>query len=430
MRLRRGDRDVLRDPEVLELLRDEPELLAIADAVHARLGGEHRRRRRRRRLGAALATVGAAVLTGAVLVLLRPWLGGPSFVEQALAAIPGQGPVVHVVVDAAVPGREVVELATGRARADTVELESWFDEQRGLLHTIVRSRGTVVADILASPRETVSAAGPVLGSASGTSVARTLLGFATGYRQALVTGEAGAYAGERLGRPEARWVVVATPFGRELVALDATTLRPLEARPLPPSRTSPQPIARVLATSSMSRAEANFRRPQPAAPGAAAGAVAAAREVSVPEAARALARPALWAGPSLGGLPLRVIQRQSLVRFFPAGAPQRRTFGTGLSLVYGAAARGRPDWRRDFLQIQQATSPEPAYGFLLGTLRLVSPASSGDVLIERRPLTGGRAGAIWVGQLASGGLYLTLTASRRALVVDAARRLAPLRVAG
>lgn len=422
-RRRRQARDVLRDPEVLELLRDEPELLAIADAVHARLGGQ--RRRRRRRAQVTLVAVGVLVAVALLVSFLPPWNNSPSLVEQANAAISGRGPVLHTLMQTVVPGRQLVDISTGRSRPDVVELEFWFDEQRGLLHTLIRNRGYVVSDILATPGGTLSAAGQVLSAADGASNTRTLLGFASGYRRALASGRAAEYRGIPPEGRSARWLRIDTRFGHELVGLDP---RNGQARELRGSSGQSRPLARVLEVEAVTRAAANLRVPREAAFGPTGGAVVARREVSIRSAARLLKRSPLWAGRRVDGLRLRVVQGQKLVRFFPHGAGHVSARRTGLALVYGAARHQLPNWERAFVQIQQATSPEPAYGFLTGPLALSAAAPAGAMILERSPMPGSPSGSSWTARLHSDGLYLTLTAPRRSLVIDAARMLRPLHI--
>jgi hypothetical protein len=425
MRRRRRNEDVLRDPEVLEELHDEPELLALADAVYDRLGGEYRHKRRSART-ALIAGATAAAAGAVVLVLIRPWgAGGPSLVDEALAAIPERGPVLHAVLQTIVPDRQLVDLSSGRSGPDTVELEFWFDGRRDLLHTLVRNQSQIIADILATPQETVSSAGPSLGTGSSKALPEALVGFASGYREALAAGEARAAVPTPAGRPSARWLEIDTSLGRQLVALDPRSLLPREIRTLPSGSAPIGVAARVLHIATTSITEANFRQPRPAGPEPSGGAVTRSATVSISSAAQLFARRALWVGPRVDDLELRIVKRQRLVRFLPPTAPVRRTFGTGLDLVYGAVRNGRPDWRKHYLEIQEAPTPEPAYGYLTGILSVQALPRPGFLVLERQP-QGSRRGSIWVGRLRSDGFYLTLTASGRSLVVNAARTLRPV----
>lgn len=425
MRRRRSRVDVLRDPEVLELLRDEPELLAIADTIHATLGQDYRQRHRRRRiarLGAFAVVVSAAVS----LALVQPWSGGGGgLVGQALAAIPGNGRVVHALLSSRIPGVEIVDLRTGRVQPEQVTYEFWFDPDRDLLHTLIRRDDVVISDIVATPEKTVSAAGTVLGGTSD-SLDPTLLAFASGYRQALASGAARPIGRTLAGNRVPPTVDVTTPFGREQVTLDRTTLRPRVIRPLLPNgKPSPQ-TARVIALSTLSPSAANFvTHAHHTTPSLSGGAVEASTPIAIAQAHRALPRTPLWVGEQLAGLPLHLLVRQRLSRMYPTGA-NAKTSGSGIDLIYGALRNGRPDWRASFLEIQQAPAPEPAYGFLSGPLRVEPLPPRGLLRLEREVPSGTSGHALWRGELRRAGLYLALTGSSRDLVVIAARVLRPI----
>jgi hypothetical protein len=132
----------IRDPEVLEALHDEPELLAIADAVEETQRLPSRRRALSR--SAVLVAVGAAALVAA---LLWPSGGGRNpILDRALAAI-GNGPVLHLV-SRAPTGQELVNLKTGRTTLPTFEFESWSDRSLRRFHFLIRENGRVVAELL------------------------------------------------------------------------------------------------------------------------------------------------------------------------------------------------------------------------------------------------------------------------------------------
>ena len=121
----------VRDREVLELLRDEPELLAIADAVAET---EAPRGLRPTRALLAVAVVATALFA---LVLASPWDrggGDGSVLGRALAAIPAGGPVVHLTASLDAPG------------AESITSESYYYPERHLLRVITRDQGQVVSD--------------------------------------------------------------------------------------------------------------------------------------------------------------------------------------------------------------------------------------------------------------------------------------------
>lgn len=165
MRLFRRRR-VYADREVLELFADEPELVAIVDAIAA-TQRRHLRRRGPLVAAAATAAVGVAVVSGVLL----PWRGGDvGFGEAALAAV-GDGRVVHVVSRRVDSGEQLVDLRTGAARPTGVEVETWYDERSGRLRAVTRREGVVVAD--------------ALGVATADAAELTALDFGRGYRAAL-----------------------------------------------------------------------------------------------------------------------------------------------------------------------------------------------------------------------------------------------------
>jgi hypothetical protein len=135
---------IVRDHEVLEVLRDEPELLAIADAI----GISYPRRRRRRRWAVAVGSV-TAVAAVVTLVLVAPWkAGGLNFTDRALAAI-GNGPILHLKdrykrFGVAVNQDVRVDLRTGRRQRLVLTQEVWADQITGLRRTINRVDGSVV----------------------------------------------------------------------------------------------------------------------------------------------------------------------------------------------------------------------------------------------------------------------------------------------
>lgn len=247
---RRSKFDVLRDEEVLELLRDEPELLAIADTIHATLGSRYRRGRRRERI-TRIAVVAALAVTACVLALLQPWSGGEGgLVADALAAIPGKGPVLHAVLESSAPRTTVLNVRQGRVEPERVASELWFDQSRDRFRALVRRQGVVVADVVFTPRRTTSFADLRVG---GPPVDRALVSFASGYRAALMSGTARV-----LTRPPhssgRNWptLEITTRFGREQVTLDPMTLVPREIRPVLANGQPSNQVIRVLSLSEQS----------------------------------------------------------------------------------------------------------------------------------------------------------------------------------
>ena len=124
----------IRDREVLEELRDDPELLALADALV-----ETQRLRRVRPLGALTAVVLAAAALF-LLVLASPWDRGTEtpLLDRALAAVPARGPVAHLTVR--------IEITRGKRTFSPVTTESFYDKQQRLVRVISRGEARVLAD--------------------------------------------------------------------------------------------------------------------------------------------------------------------------------------------------------------------------------------------------------------------------------------------
>ena len=404
---------VISDREVLELLADEPELLAIADAVAATQPRPSQRRRRSR-----LVALAAALLVVAAFVALLPLRGdGEPLLGEALAAI-GGGPVVHARIEARLPQNDVVDLATGRAKPQTVSIEFWYDEPRGRLRTMLRRGGVVVEEFLETRTQAMSGSGPVrrIGE-GGPSLSPALAGFVTRYRDALKSGDAEIAENGRLAGRDVTWLRLGSGATRQRVAVDAETRTPILIVPLD-AQGRPATISwRVRTIGTVARVEANFAAPRPRAPRPFRGDVREARAVSSNELATAARRPALWLGQSWRGLRLVSIELQTLSRGYPPGSGKAAELRRGVSLRYGDGELG------EALEISQAAAPEPAYAFAEGALtfnRNPIPRQ-GFVEIVQIPSASDRTRVI--GQLRQQGVFVTIWASNRELCLAAARAL-------
>lgn len=379
MRLFRRRR-VYADREVLELFADEPELVAIVDAVAAT---QRRHLRRRGPLVAAAAT--AAVVVAVVAGVLLPWRGGDAgFVEAALAAV-GDGRVVHVVSRRVDSGEQLVDLRTGAGRPTRVEVETWYDERSGRLRAVTRREGVVVAD--------------ALGVATDDAAELTALDFGRGYRAALDRVDEAEEVGDAaLVRLRVRGVDYDVVIDRETHlprryrrAEDGATwsVSGVESRPLQPP---------------------DFRtRLEP--PRYTSGAVTSSTRTAVAAAASRL--PGLvWGGARVGSRRLTDVRVERLVSRGRAGVAT----ATGVRLSYGGGVLAGG------VEMRQAAAPEPAYGFAEarrtlgfnplpspGTLDLVAPGGAG----------------VWTGQLRIGAVHVVVRATTRDAVIALARSLRP-----
>ena len=317
---------MIRDKEVLELLREEPELLALADAVGATQPVRQRRSRRPRRLAIALAGLGLA----AVLVLVFTMSRGaaPSITDRALAAV-GEGPVLHAIVRQPDPGAMArVELATGRevARAE-LEAEMWLHEKRGLLHVINRRDGRVVAD--GAFRYADVAADP-LGAAYDPFQLAGL------YRKALEDGHvrevgSGTLIGRRVVWLEARQPAAGDP-SKEIVwraALDRESWRLLALRMLTDGELALE--LDVLRLEALAEGSHVFPHPGPYESAfSCCGMSGSGRPITLARARDALPVPAVWAGNEVAGETLGDVSMVTEV-FDP---PNARTTHS-IELTYG-----------------------------------------------------------------------------------------------
>ena len=212
----------LRDPEVIEALRDEPELLALADAL---ADTQRPQRRRVRRLAPRVTAVAAAVAAIAAVVLLWPSGGGNNrILGRALAAI-GDGPVLHLLVQLPTGG-VLVNLDSGERVVEKMQIESWSDRDFERAHLVMRFGGRA-GDLLLP--EDASKPGVTVGSVDPAYAA-----FWTGYRQALANGDAKLEGEDTVAGQAVYWLrfpsVEQGRPGTE-VAIDRQTYKPV-----PPGR--------------------------------------------------------------------------------------------------------------------------------------------------------------------------------------------------
>ena len=390
----------IRDPEVLEALRDEPELLALADAVGETQQLPRTPRRRALSPAAAIAAIGAAALVAFLL-----WPGGGSrnpILDRALAAI-GDGPVLHLVTR--IPtGQQLVNLRTGRTVIPTEEIESWSNRSATRFHMIIRADGRVVGEAL-YPED--RSAGATFGPVDPAYAALW-----TGYRDALASGKAKIERDGMLFGHDVYWVSF-PPKQDSLVAIDRKSYEPVAFRSvLADGRNVDYRV--LLARTEPFSAKA-FKRKTPApnpltccslSAGSGTGTVS-------PSAPFKLRAPWLTAGPSIAGLKLS------------SAGPLQETSGgrttTGVELVYGTGAQGVG---RRSLTVDELKHPGDLSdwngirpGFARITEGMEGSQSQGGTSSEH---------TIWTADLVSNGLYVTITSGvSRAAVLEAARALRP-----
>jgi hypothetical protein len=392
---------IIREPELLELLRDEPELLAVADAI-----SETQRLRRPNRLrwaaprALAVAGVAAAIAIG----LLAMPTGNHSVTEKALAAI-GDGRVLHIVTREGVAD-VLVDLKTGRRRVQWFTAEQWSDRGSQRVHLVYRVGGQV-ADLLLP--EDATRPGVTLGSGGPDPAVEALW---SGYRKALASGEA-KLDGEGTIDGHAVYWLRFPAFQQGLpgteVAIDRDTYKPIVFRY---SRGKMHHDSRVLVAETIGYRASDFTRVglnllsgilEPGTMSSSSGSAASVE----------LTSPWLTAGQQVDGLALRGVR--SLDETVEPDQGPNRSFH-GVELIYGTSASSVSDEAdSNTLTVQEFVEPpDPAEW---------SSIPNGSIRITK---SGQGRESSWSGDLVSSGVYVTVETGRsEATLVEAARALRP-----
>ncbi|HEY2776738.1 MAG TPA: hypothetical protein VGI77_02455 [Gaiellaceae bacterium] len=380
------------DREVVELLREDPDLLAIADAVVATQAPKPTSHAWR--LLAVAALVGAAI----VLAIVAPWHGhGNGLVGRALAAV-GQGAVLHAVIESEVPNEKIVTLSSGRARPVPQSLEYWYAADRRLLRAISSVNGGVVVDALVRQDRTE----PLLDPA--------LTAFVSRYRAALKSGEAREVGRGTFDGRSVVWLRFEYRVFGERVGIDAQTYRPVVIEPLGPRGKPVAPIWTVTEIGTGPYRASDFKARKLVA---SLNISSHLQAIAPTKAARLLGWAPVWLGRSFRSLPLQYTQLQVLSHDPPV--PRRTT--KGVYLAYGRGA--------DRIQISEAKAREPIYW----PHPLGAPAP-GTALLLRAPVNGPgqRIRRACQAQVHVAGVWVTVEGWNQAapLCIDAARALVRL----
>lgn len=376
------------DREVVELLRDDPDLLALADAIVATQ--PRARRPYVWRVLVIAAVIGAAI----TLAVVAPWHGhGDGFVGRALAAM-GHGPVLHAVIESTVPNETIVTLSSGRERPVPQTLEYWYDADRGSLRAISSTNGGVVVDALVPRNSTEPRLDPALTA------------FVSRYRDALKSGEAREVGKGTFDGRSVIWLRFDYRSFGERVGIDAQTYRPVVIEPLGPQGKPVAPIWTVTEIGTGPYRPSDFNAGKAVANLSISSRL---RTIAPSSAARLVGWTPVWLGRAFRGLPFQSAQLQLLSHDPPV--PRRTTKG-----VYFAYGRGT-----DRIQISEATTRESIYWLAPGGV----PAP-GTALLRRLPVRGsGPIKRDCQAQVRAAGVWVTIEGWNRAasLCVDAARAL-------
>jgi hypothetical protein len=409
--------DVFNDPDLVTLLADEPELLAVADAIAITTPVRVRKAAWSLLLAAALAlAVGLAAVT--------VWDGGgrASLVDRALAAV-GEGPVVHAIIRTSTENAHwsenvYVDLETGERTPQQGQTEIWFDKAQAREHTVTRVEGRVVSDLLVTPELLASPDPPVYTCAWITAhpeaakrvgvgcdpkdanlgytpqLDPALATFIDGYRAALERGTAKEVGKGEIDGRSVTWLSLALPRGgTEQVAVDDETGRPVRVRRAARAYD-------VLLLETLGRSEGDFRAPKVKVEPA-SGRVGAAGFIPVAEAPEAVPG-ALWAGPAVSGLRLSEVELQHPTTSFGPDSDRPPVRGVGVELRYG---------ERGQIRIQQSRAPQMAYAWY------------SDALVPR---TGSVLLGFSGGWLRRDGVYIRIWSQDPVVVVEVARALRPI----
>jgi hypothetical protein len=383
--------------EVVELLRDDPELVRLAERVAglSQEGGEAHRRRRPLLVSSFVAAATAAVGVAAALVLATGG-HGPSLSDRALAAL-GRERVLHAVVVRSVEDDRTVDLSTGRQAPARLSVESWFDGQSQRLHVIERRNGGQLAAALGTRQ--------ALARKPGWRLDPALALFLTGYQEALRRGLVRDLGSAVVGGRKVRWLGLRSG---ERVAVDPKTFLPVVIERRDGTRWS---IARI---ESNPFSSADFRAPRPRPPTPSGGRVLGQERIAPSKAARLLGTPALWLGRASGDLRLAALRRERLVSVYPPDTRRRPFRSRGVALSYRMLRRA------GVVEVREARRPLPAYGFS-GRLTFGFDPVPPEGSLQLVAIGGG-----WLGQLRAQHLYITLTGPDPATLTQAARDLRPI----
>lgn len=353
------------DDELIAFHEDEPELLAVADAIAATQRAGDWRRRRRLPAATALGVIFIALLAVAASTLTDESRAG--VVDDARRALKS-GDVLHASVTTSLPDDVVVDIARGTTRPSRAESLAWFDSGSGRVRVAGRRNGEVVS----------------VTDEATTTTAR----FLRAYERALAGGRVANVSESR------RSFTIQVGDVSGVVALDENDL----PRSFTPRGGRPIRFARFVVTQAIPSAAA----PPPTSPQT--GSIISKEALTVTAATeRAGFRP--FAPARLAGL----TRRQLLLERLATSDPQGALVGAGVAALYS-------DGRR-FVAVRQSRSPAPAYDFVGGR------TAGGNPVPENPRLDVQRQAAEYLGQFRLGDLYLSIRASDQALVINAAREL-------
>ena len=372
----------LRDRELLQMLADEPELLALADALvetqQERLETGPRLRRRPSSLPSVVTAAAVAAAVVAVL-LVAPWGGSDGgLVQRALAAV-GTGPVLHVVIEQPVPQSmyDAVSLPSGTPIQATERREIWFDQSRGLEKTIATLNGAPLFQSLETPqggysqdgnpynlctwnpthqafncvRTNQNPTGPNMPGPPPT-LETALAGFVDQYQSALASGEATKTGTGQVDGHQVIWLRINADskdyIPAEEVAIDASTYAPVLVRTL-----NTNPVQFTVSEIDTQAYDASLFTPPAREYPAMSVTTGPATAIEATQAPGLLGGQALWLGQTWNGYQLAQVEQQQVTANYAAQSGKQPTQSVAVTFTY--APPGGSAASPDALQIRETT---------------------------------------------------------------------------
>lgn len=372
----------LRDRELMQMLADEPELLALADALvetqQERLETGSRLRRRPSRLPSVVAVAGVVAAAVAVL-LVAPWGGGDGgFVQRALAAV-GSGPVLHVVIEQPVPQGmyDAVSLPSGTPIQASERREIWFDQSRGLEKTVASLNGVPLFQSLETPQGGYSQDGNPYNLCTWNSTHQAfncittnqnptgpnmpgppptletaLAGFVDQYQSALASGEATKTGTGEVDGRQVIWLRINADskdyIPAEEVAIDASTYAPVLVRTL-----NTNPVQFTVTQIDTQAYDASLFTPPAREYPAMSVTTGPASAIDATQAPGLLGGQALWLGQSWNGFQLAQVEQQQVTANYTAQSGKQPTQSVAVTFTY--APPGGSAASPGALQIRETT---------------------------------------------------------------------------
>ena len=151
------------------------------------------------------------------------------------------------------------------------------------------------------------------------------------------------------------------------------------------------------------------------------------QEVSVEQADAALDGRLLGLGESFKGLPLGDVTEKTIVSGYGPASTREPTRATGVEIVYGGPID--PGLGHDYVRLQEALEPLMLYSYRF-TFQGQAPhqgslaVATSDVYDATQPgAPSRRAGTVFAGYLLDKGVYVTIEATSKPLLLEAARTL-------